>query len=503
MVKKLNLSNEKLVREKVMAGVDKMADLVSLTLGPCGRSVMMERGQDPFIVDDGRRVAENILLDDPVEQAASKIAYGVTQKTDEEAGDGTTTATVLTRALLKDIHETKLVTGIGTSINVAEIDQQIQDAREEVTKLIEKEVKPIKTEKDLIDVSTVIAGPEIGELVAKMYWKLGKDGHISIEMNPLSEEIETEVTQGYRLPGGYAANWMVNNLITKTWVCEKVDVLVTEQEVNDQDQIVPVANALAQKGKNLLVIVAKDFSPTVILSAYQNATRKESPFFLILVKSRNQEIYKDVAVFSGAKFFNVNEPLESAKVSDLGYLRSIEVGKENTFLVDGRGKKEDIDAYVKELQSEAKGLKLEGYRQPIYERISLLTGGVGVIRIGAPTEEARTWLKYKVEDAKYGTKYAFKEGVIPGGGMTFKKISEALPESNILKKALLAPHETLKANAGGKLVVGKNIFDSVVSQKSALKYACSAVSKLIRIGGAIVHLPIPTMDEAMRQFKKD
>ena len=478
-----------------------MADLVSMTLGPNGRSVIMERGQEPFIIDDGRRVAENILLDDPVEQAAVRIAYGVTQKTDEEAGDGTTTAMVLTRAILSDVSHERMVTGIGTQVDIAGIETAIEEAKNEVTKLLEKEAKPIKTEKELINVASVIAGnEEIGKLIGEIYWKLGKDGHITIEMNPLSENMESEIVAGYRFPGGYAAPWMKNNAITKTFNASDIDILVTSQEITDINGILQAANMVAEEGKQVLVVVGKDFGESVIQQAYANATRKVQPFYVICIKPRNQELYKDMAVFTNAKLFTPNDPLTPTK-EDLGYMKSIEVGAENSIFISGRGKKASVDIHIKELESEAKGLKLEGYRQPIYERISALQGGVGVIRIGAPTEEARTWLKYKVEDTKFGTKYAFKEGVVQGGGLTFKKISDALPDTNILKKALLAPHETLLKNAGGKMTVGKNVVDALVAEKAALKYACSAVSKLLRIGGAIVHVPTPTLDEAFRLNK--
>lgn len=501
-MKKVNLSDESLVRTKVMSGIDKMADLVSLTLGPAGRSILIERGVgEPLIVDDGRRVAENIKLDDNVEQLAVRVAYGVTRKTDEKAGDGTTTAMVLTRAILKDIYKERLTPGIGVHANVNDIDAEIQKAKNEAIALLDKEAKPVKTQKDLEDVATVIAGnPSIGKTIAEMYWKLGKEGHICMEFNLLSENIETEVVPGYRFSGGYAAQWMINNAITRTWEMNDVDVLVVNQKINDVTEIEPIANIIGNQGKSTLVVIAKGFHPSVLKFAYQNGTRKNSPFLVMCVRapSRTEEAYKDMAIFTGAKYFGEGDDLKTATKEDLGHVRSITVSDDTTIMTEGRGKKSDIDKRVKEVLAEVKLQKLHQFKQDRLERASALTGGVGVIRIGAPTDEERNWLKYKIEDAKHGTKHAFREGIVQGGGLTFKKISESLPDSNILKTALLAPYEVLKSNAGGKLVVGKNVFDAVVVEKAALEHACSAVSKLIRIGGAIAYAQTPTIEEAFK-----
>jgi len=488
-LKKINLSNKGEVRERILSGLTKMLDLVGNTLGPAGLSVMIDRGTgEPLLVDDGRRVAENMKLDDPIEQMAVRVCYGVTRKTDEKVGDGTTTSMVLSHAILDNVFKEYLMSGIGSHANVNDIDAQIQKSKDEVIKMLEANTKQIKTQKELADVSSIVAGDsEIGKTIADMYWKLGKDGHISMEFNLLSEKIETEIVAGYRFSGGYAANWMINNALRKNWVAPDVDILITKKKILDVKEIEPIANIVGNRGKSYFVIIAHGFGENVLKFAYQNGTRKNSPFLLMCIKApgRVEEAFKDMAVFTGGKYFSESDDLRTATKEDLGHVGSIEVTDDTTILIDGAGKKADVDKRIKEVEAEAILQKMPQFKQDRYERASALSSGVGVIRIGAPTNEERNWLKYKIEDAKHATKQAYKYGVVRGGGLAFKEISEKLPDSNILKKALMAPYQKLKDNAGGTFIVGKNITDPVSVEKAALEYACSAVSKLIRIGGAI------------------
>lgn len=500
-MRKTNNSDSSEVREKILSGVTKMADLVSLTLGPAGGSVLIERGTaEPLIVDDGRRVAENIKLDDPIEQLAVRVCYSVTRKTDEKAGDGTTTSMVLAHAILKEVFGERL--GVGLQFNVAELDYEIKKAKDEVMALLTEAAKEIKTEADLINVASVVSGDEkLGKIIGEMYHKLGKDGHISLEFNLLSEEIESEVAKGYRFSGGYAAPWMISSALRKNLELEDCDILITKRKITDfKNEIMPIANVVGNAGKRRMAIIAPKFAPSVITLAYQNATRLKQPFLIACIRAPGQvlEAYQDMAVFTGGKFFDEADKIEFATMADLGHVDSLEATDDTTILIGGRGKEADVKARIAEVEAELKSQKLHQFKQPRLERISALSGGVGVIRIGAPTDEERNWLKYKIEDAKYATKHAFRDGIIPGGGITLKKISEKLPDSNILKRPLLAPYEKLKSNAGGKLVVGKNVFDPVIVEKAALEYACSAVSKLIRIGGAIAMLPPPNLEEAIK-----
>lgn len=496
MIKKYNLSDEGLVREKVLEAIQEMTDLVGMTLGPQGRSVLIERGTaEPLIVDDGRRVAENLKLDDPIKQLAVRTCYSVTRKTDERAGDGTTTSLVLANAILKSLSE-KYPLGIGTSTDVSEADTKLNEAKNEVIEELKKQAKTIKTEKDLINVATICAGDDkIGEIVGKMYWELGKEGHIVMEFNLLSSEIEHEIKKGYRFNGGNAIG-IVTDMIKNETVVSDVHVISAHQKIINFSDLVPAINQAAAKGKNRIAIVARKYSESVIRELRKLATRKEQPFAVWAVRAPglNESAYEDIAVYTGGKYVSEHDDLKNLEFTDLGHVDRLEITEDNCILLGGNGKEEEIKKRFKEVEAEAKNQKVHQFKQQRHERASALLSGVGVIRIGAPTDEERNWLKYKIEDAKHATKHAYQDGVVKGAGYAFKEISEK--SDNILSEALLAPYEKLKANAGGKEVKGKNILDPLTVEIAALENACSAVSKLIRIGGAIAIKPKPELEEA-------
>jgi chaperonin GroEL len=506
-MKKINLSNENEVRERVATAIKKMTELVGMTLGPSGRSVIIERPGEPLIVDDGRRVAENIKLDDPVGQLAVRVCYNVTRKTDEKVGDGTTTSMILTNAILSEIYNNFIsMGGIGKNVNLNEIDLRIQNSKNEIIKLLDESAKQVKTEKELIDVATISVGDaELGKIIGGIYYKLGKDGHITLEFNLLSNQIETEIVSGYRFSGGYAADWMISDSIKKICDISDTHVLISRSKLTDIQEILPITNVIANSGKNKMVIIAPQFSPSVLKHIYTNATRKNSPFFILCVRApaRTEEAYKDMAIYTGGKYFSENDDLKTATKEDIGYVSRIEVNEDTCILIEGKGKPEDIKKRVKEVEAEAKVQKIAQFKQDRLERASALSGGVGLIKIGAPTDEERNWLKYKIEDAKHATKHAYRDGIVKGGGLAFVEISEKLPDSNILKKAILAPHEKLKENAGGPFTIGKDVIDPVAVEKAALENACSAASKLIRIGGAITSTPGSLVDELERIIKRE
>lgn len=503
MITKTNNSNESEVREKVLEGVKKMSDLVGLTLGPSGRSILIERGAgEPLIIDDGRRAAENMKLEDPIEHLATRVAYQVTRKTDEKVGDGTTTSMVLTHAILKDVHENEIGSGAGISFNVSEIDKRIKADKDVVIKELDKIAKQIKTEKDLINVATVAVGDDkLGEIIGKMYWELGKDGHIALEFNFLSEEIDTEIVKGYRFSGGYAANWMLTDVMRKTCELKEINTLVTNTKLTDfSTEVAPVINMLANNGKRGLLIIAPKFSDDILRNVFSVATRKTQPFIVVCVRApgRGEEAYKDMAIFTGGKLFLEKEGVVNVMMEDLGYVGKADITEDTCILMEGKGKDEALKKRIKEVEAEAKNEHLPQFKQDRLERMSALSGGVGLIKIGAPTDEERNWLKHKIEDAKYATKQAFQGGIVKGGGLTLKEISEKLPDTNILKRAILAPYERLRENAGGDFKVGKDVFDPVAVEKTAIENATSAVSKLIRIGGAIAFNHPPKIEDALK-----
>jgi len=505
-ISKINESDQSVVRERVYSGVKKMNDLVSMTLGPNGKSVLIERGTaEPLIVDDGRRVAENIKFDDPIEHLAVRVLYGVTRKTDEKAGDGTTTSMVLAHALLKDIFENHLTYGgiIGGNASVSDIDNAIQKAKTEVVERLAKMAKPVNTEKELVNVATVSSGDEkIGAIIGGMYNRLGKDGHITLEFNLLSDEIETEVVPGMRFLGGYAERWMRTNAERDEAVFQDVHVLVAQRKDLDAESIKGVAKEVASSGKSCLVIIAQKFTPDFLKSVYLTAKKSKFDILCVRAPGLHSEHYQDIAIWTGARLFTDKDNIAEATKEDLGYVEKIEATEDSCMLIQGRGNGVLIKKRIKEVKAEAAQQKAYQLKAQRLERASALSGGVGVIKIGAPTDEERTWLKYKIEDAKYATKVAYQYGIVPGAGQAYKKIADSLPDNNILKKALLAPWEKLKENSSGKLEV-KGIFDPMWVERWALENACSAVSKLIRIGGAIANKRQEPLDRAFKRLIGD
>lgn len=504
MIKKINLSDINQVREKILSAVEKVNDLVSITLGPDGLSALIERGMgEPLMVDDGRRTAENIKFDDSVEQLIARVLYAVTKKTDEKVGDGTTTSMILAHAIIEEVFKKYLSCegmNLGNMASVSEIDEKIQESKKNILKLIDDKTTKIKTEKQLIDVATIAAGnSRIGEIIGKMYWKLGEDGHLTLEFNLLSEELETRLVPGYKFLGGYAAPWMITNEIRQHSILKEVDVLVAYQFNLEVEDVQPLAKEVASAGKTELVIIAPKFSEPFLKNVYLTAVKGRFSI-LCITAPRKEGVYKDIATLTGGKYFSKNDDLKKAFRKDLGRVKEVEVTEDCAILVEGAGSKEDIKKRIKEVKADEKHQKLHQFKASRLERISGLAGYVGLIRIGAPTDEERNWLKYKIEDAKYATKWAYKGGIVKGGGMAYKEISDSLPDDDILKEPLLAPYKKLKQNAGRKFKVGKDVIDPAPVEKAALEYACSAASKLIRIGGAVAIQPKSDIELALKDL---
>ena len=502
-MKKIHMHDETEVREKILHAITEMCELVSKTLGKDGKSILIERGTaEPLIVDDGRRVAEMVKYDCPIEHMIARVFYGLARKTDEVAGDGTTTSMILAHAIVKYVFEKRLASGgmASSNVSVSEIDAEIQEAKDEVLKLLKEMVKPIESEKDLANVAMLASGDEkIGQAIGKMYKELGKDGHIAMEFNLLSTEIETEVVPGLRFLAGYAESWMMTDNIHKVARFKNVHVLVAYTRDLDDKMLTPIVHKLQKDGKEELVVVAQKFTPTLLKSVHKTAKEGEFKILCVRAPSAHEEQYRDIAIWTGAKYHDKKTDITQATIADLGYVTEIEVTDDTCILVGGRGDEAEIAMRINEVKAEAEQQKMPQFKQARLDRVSALSGGVGVIRIGAPTDEDRTWWKYKIEDAKYATRHAYNHGVVPGGGMAFKKISEKLPEGNILKEPLLAPYKKLKENSPN-LIVDKSVVDPVFVEKVALETACSAAAKIIRIGGVIANKPKPELEEAFKNI---
>ena len=316
------------------------------------------------------------------------------------------------------------------------------------------------------------------------------------------EEIETSVQPGFRFSGGWAKRFMISNALRQESVAVDSHLLITEKRDIDVESVKGLCAEVQNSGKNGLTIIAPKFTEDFLKAVLMTAEKSGFGILCIRAPGLHEEHLKDLAIWSGARFFRKEDDLKMASKKDLGYCDRVEVTDDTAHLINGRGDKEEIKKRIEEVKAEMEDTKVFALKTLRMERISALSGGVGLIKIGAPTDEERNWLKYKVEDAKYATKHAFNHGTVKGGGIAFKEVSEQLPDGNILKKALLAPYERLKMNAGKNFNVD-GVTDPLLVEKSALSSAISSVSKLVRVGGVICTAPKPTLEEAFKNIVKN
>jgi chaperonin GroEL len=500
---KENNHNTEDVRKRVLAGVEKMNDMISPSFGPSGLSAIVQQSNgEASLFDDGRRTAEAIKLEDKLSHLAARICYNITKKTDERVGDGTTTSTILAYNILKEIFNNHLISGAGVvdKGDVRLIDEKLQSEKDEVVSQLRKMATEVKTEKQLIDVAyTISNNKRTGEMVGSMMFQIGKDGHINLEFDTINEKISSEVVSGYRFSGGYAARWMISNEIRRVADMRDLDVLVVHKKLTDYTEVERIINQVANKGKSNMVIIALGFDASVIDFLHKQASRPNQPFGTLAIKSpgQNEAAFNDMAVFTGCKVIGKNDDLSSVFFENLGFVDHIFTTEDTTVMSGGKGDERDIKKRIKEVEAELKSQPVHQLKASRLERISSLNSGVGLIKIGAPTLDEMGWLKHNIEDAKYATKCAFKDGIVQGGGMAYKKIADKMEEGSILKNPLNAPYEVLKKNTPN-FKVGKDVIDPVAVEIAALEYAVSAVSKLMRVGVAITMKPESVLENLKR-----
>lgn len=500
---KVSVSGTK-ARESIKNGVNKAVDMVKITLGPMGRNVLLERPTGyPWIVNDGVTIAKHIILKDPVENQVAQAIIEATLKTNENVGDGTTTAMVLAGAI---INEALKEMGEGTLLetpNVMETYREIKENCQKVIEELKKMAKPIKTKQDMIDVATACCeDKKSGEIIADMYEKLGKDGIISVE-DSYKEETSTEIVSGMKFSGGYVSKSLANTDKGDA-ILEDCKILVTNHQIESIDDFVPFALFL-RNNKNIseLVIIADSFHNSVLPTLIQNTQLGVFRFLAIKAPSLLPEQYEDIAVYTGATFIDKEKGMKvcNVKLEDLGRAKRIITNQTETAIIEGKGNKPNIEARIKKIKEELKLETHDPFKKRLQKRMGAVAGSIGIIMAGAKTPTERQYIRLKLEDAVYGTKAALEEGVVEGGGLALKKIAEKLPK-NILTEALKAPYYQIQENAGGKLKIGKDILDPVKVTRTALENACSAAI-LITTDGAIVWERSTLEDEMMTSLKRD
>ena len=473
MSKEVRFSND--ARQSMLKGVNVLADAVSVTLGPKGRNVVLDKGYgSPLITNDGVSIAKEIELEDKFENMGAKLVYEVANKTNDVAGDGTTTATILARNMI--VNGLKAV---DKGANPVLMREGIEKAGKEVADVVLKNSHKVETSQDIASVATISAGnEEIGQLIASAMDKVGKNGIINVDESNSFDNV-LEINEGMQYDKGYVSPYMVTDHDKMTVEMENPYIFITNHKINNLQEILPILEQIVQSGAKLLII-AEDIEGEALTTLIVNKLR--GTFNVVGVKApgygdRRKEMLKDIAILTGGQVISEELGLElkDTTMDMLGRAKSVKVQKENTVIVDGEGNKEDIQARIAQIKAQLEETTSDFDKEKLQERLAKLSGGVAVIRVGAATETEMKENKLRLEDALAATKAAVEEGVISGGGSAYihaskevEKLTKTLSGdektgAEIILKALEAPLFHIAANAGleGAVIIN-NVRESEV-----------------------------------------
>ena len=452
-------------RHSLKEGVDTLANAVKTTLGPKGRNVAIDKKFGaPTVTHDGVTVAKEIELEDPFANMGAQLLKEAATKTNDAAGDGTTTATVLAQAI---VHEG--LRNIAAGANAMLLKQGLDKASALIVEHVLKLATPVETRQEISQVAAISAADqEIGDLIAEVMEKVGKDGVITIEESR-GFEFETEYTEGMQIDRGYISPYFVTNTEAMAAEFEDPFILITDKKISAIQDILPTIEAVARTGK-ALVIIAEDVDGEALATLVVN--KLQGRFNSLAVKApgfgdRRKEMLRDIAALTGARVISeeVGRKLDSVTPEDLGSARRVVATKDETTFVDGQGTKEDVDGRINQIRSAIESTNSDFDREKLQERLAKLAGGVAVIKVGAATETELKEKKHRVEDALSATRAAVEEGIVPGGGVTLVHAIQALDNVdaegdiltgvNILRRALEEPMRGIAQNAGrdGAVVV--------------------------------------------------
>ncbi|MBX3161344.1 MAG: chaperonin GroEL [Deltaproteobacteria bacterium] len=455
-------------RSKVLVGVDTLANAVKVTLGPRGRNVVIEKSWGaPTVTKDGVTVAKEIELENKFENMGAQMVKEVASKTSDNAGDGTTTATVLAQSIYRE--GSKLV---AAGHNPMELKRGIDTAVGHIIEALKKLSTPTKGKEDIAQVGTISANgdTDIGEMIAEAMKKVGKEGVITVEeAKTLNSELD--VVEGMQFDRGYLSPYFVTDTERMECVIQDAYVLTHEKKISNMKELLPVLEQVAKQGKPLLII-AEDVDGEALATLVVNKLR--GTLHICAVKApgfgdRRKEMLKDIATLTGGQAVteDLGLKLENLTLADLGQAKRITVDKDNTTVVDGAGKKADIDARVKQIRNQIEETTSDYDREKLQERLAKLVGGVAVIKVGAATEVEMKEKKARVEDALHATRAAVEEGVVPGGGVALIRAQSVLDGIklseeqafglSIVRRALEEPLRQIAQNSGvdGSIVVSK------------------------------------------------
>ncbi|HLU31377.1 MAG TPA: chaperonin GroEL [Acidimicrobiia bacterium] len=463
-------------RRGLQAGVDKLADTVKVTLGPKGRNVVLEKKWgSPTITNDGVTIAKEIELEDPWENMGAKLAYEVANKTNDVAGDGTTTATVLAQAMVREG-----LRQVAAGANPMDLKRGIESAVEQVVKEIGSMARDIETSDEIAHVASISANNDdsIGKVIAEAFEKVGKDGVITVE-DGQTFGLELEFTEGMQFDKGYISPYFITDPDRQEAVLEDPYILIANQKIASVNDLVPVLEKVMQAGKPVIVI-AEDLEGEALATLVVNKIR--GTFQSVAVKApgfgeRRKAMLQDIAVLTGGTVISeeVGLKLESVSVDMLGRARKVVVTKDDTTIVDGGGNDADVKARIRQIEREIDNTDSDWDREKLQERLAKLSGGVVVIKVGAATEVELKEKKHRIEDAVSATRAAVEEGVVPGGGVALLRSQAAIDKLRggttdektgrmIVKRAMEEPLRQIAFNAG---MEGGVVVEQVRSREGA------------------------------------
>ena len=466
MAKQIKYGEE--ARRALEKGVNALADTVKITLGPKGRNVVLDKKYGaPVITNDGVTIAKEIELKDPFENMGAQLVKEVATKTNDAAGDGTTTATVLAQAMVNEGMK-----NVAAGANPMDIRRGMSKAVAAAVEAIKSHSQKVKDSNDIARVGTISAGdPEIGRLIAEAMEKVTSDGVITIEENKATAETYSEIVEGMQFDRGYLSPYMVTDTDKMEAVLDDAVVLITDKKISVIQDLLPLLEQIVQNGMKLLII-AEDIEGEALSTLIVNRLR--GTFTVVAVKApgfgdRRKEMLQDIAILTGGQVISeeLGYDLKSATIDMLGRARQVKVNKENTVIVDGAGDKEAIKARVAQIRSQIAVTTSDYDKEKLQERLAKLAGGVAVIQVGAATEVEMKERKLRIEDALAATRAAVEEGIVPGGGIALLNVLPAVQAElanyagdaktgvEIVVRALEEPLRQISKNAGidGSVIV--------------------------------------------------
>ena len=519
-------------RKKLKAGIDKITDAVKVTLGPKARLVVLDKGFGaPDISDDGVGIAKEIELKDRVENLGAGIVKEVAEKTSDVAGDGTTSAVVLTQAIVAEGLK-----NVAAGADPLALKRGIQKGVKAVIEHLKSKSKPIANKEEIAQVAT-IAGldPEIGNLIADVVSEVGKDGVVTVEESK-KFGLEKEIVKGLQFDRGYISPYMVTDAERMEAALENPYILITDKKISSLQEMLPILEKIVQAGKKELVIIADEVEGDALATLLVNKLR--GIFNALAIKApgfgdRKKEQLLDIAVICGAQVISeeLGLKMENVELKHLGSARKVVAEKEKTTIIEGNGKKEDIEARIRQIKNELKTTDSEFDKEKLQERLAKLAGGVAVIKVGAATEIEQKARQKKTENALNATRAAIEEGILPGGGVALLRSISVLESIqlegdektglNILKRALEKPARQIAENAGldGAVVVAKikegedafgfdalkmeyvdlikaGVIDPTKVIRTVLENASSAASMLLTTEAVVAELPEEKKEKA-------